>query len=108
MDTQTWIFAGDIIGIMTASFGADVAASSPFLGATGTIYPGGGFTAYGLEGNDSFSIVGDTLTLTMYVSEPGDWIRVITASSVPEPSTVLLLGSGLVGLIGYRMKKKSA
>ena len=35
---------------------------------------------------------------------PEEWITFGAPRSVPEPSTMLLLGSGLVGLVGFRRK----
>jgi hypothetical protein len=40
-----------------------------------------------------------SINVGMLVTEPGDWIRVVTeAQSVPEPSTMLLLGLGIIGV----------
>ena len=103
-DSNTWEFSGAILGItgVIDSTGANTASTSSLLGAPGTIYPSSAFGAYGLEGGDSFSVSGNLLTLNMQVTEPGDWIRVVTSGSsstpIPEPSTMFLLGTGIVGI----------
>jgi len=111
-----WIFSGDILGVMSNRSGSLEINSNSALGAPGTIYPDASFNLRGLEGNhwddsgcsaDCYNVVGDTLYLSMWVSEPGDWIRVVTLSDtitlpvprvdVPTPTTLLLFGLGLAG-----------
>jgi hypothetical protein len=99
-DTGTWSFDGLILGVMSDNGGALEAASSALLGALGTIYPGA-FANRGLEANDSYIVAGNIITLADSVTEPGDWIRVITlATPVPEPSTLLLLAVSVASLAG--------
>lgn len=106
-DFATWIFDGIILGIMSDFFGQLEAKSNVFLGASETIYPER-FWARGLEGRDEYLVSGSSIDVYMEVSEPGDWIRVITQSvPVPEPATILLFGLGLLGLAKVRRRKKS-
>ncbi len=110
-----WTFTGTILGVMSDYSGSYEVASTPYLGAIGTIYPTAAFAARGLETNvgssgpdDGYQVFSSGLTVGagMAVTEPGDWIRVVT-THVPEPFTVtmLLLAGGYIGLLTYRKKK---
>jgi len=108
-------YSNDTVGL----FGGDNSNSN---------YLTGSFVARGLEGspiktslaafnsanNDAYFVNGNTLHLKMDVSQPGDWIRVLTFAGspgagpvVPEPATLGLLGIGafLFGSSRLRLKQ---
>jgi len=108
-DTQTWTFDGLVLGVMSDGHGNLEAATSAILGAVGTTYPGA-FNARGFESNDWWSVVGGgyALRVKMNVTEPGDWIRVVTASSpVPEPASLALLAAG-AAFVAWRRRRRAA
>ena len=109
-----WTFDGTILGVMSDSTGSLEVASTPYLGAVGTVYPGAPLGARGLETNvgpggpnDGYAISGNTLTIGvgMAVTEPGDWIRVVT-TPIPAPGAILL-GSIGVGLVGWLRRRRT-
>lgn len=110
--TAEWLFDGEILGIMSDPSGNLEAASNSILGAQGTQY--GSFRARGLEAGserNGYSVDGNKLNLTMAVTSPGDWIRVVTKAnptqSVPEPASILgLLAVGAFGTASTLKRKK--
>ena len=106
-DVQTWTFDGLILGVMSDGPGALEAATTPLLGALGTVYPAP-FANRGLESNDAYIVAGNQLTLRDSVTEPGDWIRVVTAARVPDTSPGLWgYASVAIILAWYRRRLRS-
>jgi hypothetical protein len=117
-DAQTWGFDGAILGVMSDSTGSLMNNTNNLFAAFNDYFtlPLGGstlpFNAAGLEQNDistgdGYFINGLLLDLRMVVTEPGDWIRVITASAVPLPAAAFLFAPALLGFIGLRRKAKN-
>ncbi len=78
-----WTFDGPVLGVMSDGTGALEVASSALLGAVGTTYPAAPFPARGLEAGDpldNYTVAANTITVGMHVTEPGDWIRVVTSA----------------------------
>jgi hypothetical protein len=90
-----WTFDGPILGVISSQNGGREAASESILGLDTTTYAQ--FNNRGMEANDSYRISDTTLRVNMKVTEPGDWIRVVTlARPVPETGG---LGFGVIGVL---------
>lgn len=103
-----WTFDGDVLGVMADNIGAQELASTPLLGLPGVIYPIATQAARGFEGGslDNATLpMSNVLQVTMDVVQPGDWIRVLTVSQVPEPATLALLLPAAIGMAGARRRR---
>ena len=113
-----WTFSGNILGVMSDRNGTAEFASTSFLGASNTIYQqpslNGTFNARGLESNngtglgnnDGYEIIApNQIRVSMEVTQPGDWIRVVTATPIPVPAALPLFLAALAGL-GFMARRR--
>jgi hypothetical protein len=98
-------FAENVLQVFSTQ--ATLQATSAFQN---TEYTYNYVNAVGLESNDTVSFGGQTVNLSWNASDPGDYIRVMTAVPVPEPATYAQLAGGLalMGAIARRRRRAKA
>jgi len=99
-------FDSDIFAFITAD---NNLFASDYLGHPSIDY--GDFILRGLESGDTTTFNSGSVDISWAASSPGDWTRLITAYSpggdpVPEPATMFLFATGVLGLVGVRLRKK--
>ena len=114
--TARWTFDGDILGVMVDQSGTQMAATNNLF-AFGNYFsdstPTFNFLGLELNNNTDGYIFPNSkaITIKMYVNSPGDWMRVITRSAVPEvpvPAALFMFAPALLGFLGLRRKTKTA
>ncbi len=96
-DAGTWLASMDPLPSFGSNITFDVTSFINGLVNTNDFYAGFNIRAAGLTGGGLW-LSNSSLTIDYTDNSTGD--------SVPEPATMLLFGTGLVGLVGSRLRKK--
>lgn len=103
----TVTFDAKILAILSSTAAL---AATDYLANTGVTYLNPALR--GLEPGDLVSFSGNTVSLDLTASSPGDYIRVLTeyspGANVPEPGSVALAGVALAGLLASSRRRKAA
>ena len=105
-DTKTWVSSPDFNFTLTAgnSYFFGVVADAPVN--VGYLFPSKDYSSNGLTAFTSGNAYYDFFDNPVYDSHNGnEWGLRLDASAVPEPGSIALLGTGVLGLAGVLRRK---